>query len=116
MQSHPLMQARVQFVDPDAADFNPLLAPWTTPAPNNVAGKGSIEVPGQMPNLIWQTRAAAPTAYENALADALEKVFEGGATRLDEVVDGLNAMGLRTSDGLSWTPDRYEAELARLGA
>ena len=47
--------------------------------PNNVAGKGYIEQPGKVANLVWQTRAAAPTAYENALGDALQAAFEGGA-------------------------------------
>jgi hypothetical protein len=97
-------------------DHNPQLTPWAPPTPNNVAGKGRIEVPGGEANLVWQNRAAPPTDYENRLADALEAVFEGGATTLDEVVAGLNARGLRSADGLAWTAARYEAELARLGA
>lgn len=97
-------------------DHNPYMAPWEKPAPNNVAGKGSIEVPGQVPNLVWQNRAAPPSAYENSLADALEKVFESGCETLDEVVQGLNAQGIRLPDGRSWTPELFETEMARLGA
>lgn len=63
------------------------------------------------------TRHVAPrSAYENALGDALERVFEGGTTTLDEVVSALNAQNFRTADGHARSAERYEAELARLGA
>lgn len=97
-------------------DHNPHLKPWQPPAPNNVAGKGQIETPGQTRNIVWQTRAAPPTAYENALGDAFEQVFESGAQSLDEVVQGLNAAGLRTPAGQAWSAASFEAEMARLGA
>ena len=95
-------------------NFNPLLKPWLAPQPNNVAGKGMIEKPGETDNLIWQTRKAEPTQYENDLGDALEKVFEAGASELDEVVDGLNRIGFRAPDGTSWTAERFAAELHTL--
>jgi hypothetical protein len=95
--------------------YNPHLSPWLEPHPNNVAGKGHIEVPGQATNFVWQTRPAAPSAYENALADALEQVFEAGAETLQQVVDGLNRLHLRSPDGQPWTTSSYEAEIARLG-
>lgn len=97
-------------------NFNPHLQPWKPAAPNNVAGKGHIEVPGQAPNIVWQQRSAEPTAYENALGDALEQVFGNGAETLEQVVAGLNAMACRASDGQPWTPASFEAEMARLGA
>lgn len=97
-------------------DFNPHLTPWEKPSPNNVAGKGAIEEPGRAPNLIWQNRAAPPSAYEDALADALEKVFDGGAVELEDVVRALNETGMRMPDGRSWTPSLFETEMARLGA
>jgi len=97
-------------------NFNPHLQPWQQPAPNNVAGKGQIEIPGQADNIIWQTRAAEPTAYENALGDALVAAFAGGAEELDQVVAALNAQAFRSSDGRPWTVASFEAEMARLGA
>jgi len=87
-------------------NFNPFLKPWVAPQPNNVAGKGQIEIPGQVENQVWQNRKAAPTQYENDLGDALERVFESGATELDDVVAGLNRIGFRAPDGtgpiISW--------------
>lgn len=120
MDFNPHLIARVQFVSStDNAtdlDHNPQLKPWQKPAPNNVAGKGKVEAPGQMENIVWQNRAAPPSAYENALGDALERVFDSGATTLEQVVQGLNDQNFRMPDGQSWTAERYEAELARLGA
>jgi hypothetical protein len=97
-------------------DHNPNLKPWQKPEPNNVAGKGHIEVPGQTGNIVWQNRAAPATAYENALGDALEQVFEDGALSVEEVVRGLNAAGLCRPDGGAWTVEQFEHEMARLGA
>lgn len=120
MDFNPHLVARVQFVgSADNAlglDHNPNLKPWSPPAPNNVAGKGKVEAPDQLTNIVWQNRATPPTPYENALGDALERVFEGGATTLDEVVAGLNDLNFRASDGQPWTGERYCAEMARLGA
>ena len=82
----------------------------------NIAGKGQIEIPGQAPNIVWQHRAAEPTAYENALGDALERVFADGAETLDEVVAALNALNQHDADGRPWTTASFEATLARLGA
>ncbi|MGU7778811.1 recombinase-like helix-turn-helix domain-containing protein [Burkholderia sp. PU8-34] len=95
-------------------NFNPFLKPWVAPQPNNVAGKGQIEIPGQVENRIWQNRKAEPTQYENDLGDALERVFETGATELDDVVAGLNRIGFRTPDGALWTAERFCAEVAAL--
>lgn len=97
-------------------DYNPFMAPWQKPTPNNVAGKGTVEMAGRAPNLIWQNRAAPPTAYENALGDALEKAFDEGAESVDALVQALNSMGVRMPDGQVWTPERFETEMARLGA
>ena len=116
----PSMVARVHFVsDSDstlALDHNPHLRPWLAPTPNNVAGKGKIEAPGQVQNIVWQSRAAAPTAFENSLGDALERAFDSGAESAEQVVAALNEGGLRTREGTAWTVAAFEAELARLGA
>ncbi|MDI9690696.1 recombinase-like helix-turn-helix domain-containing protein, partial [Burkholderia cenocepacia] len=90
-------------------NFNPFLKPWVAPQPNNIAGKGQIEIPGQVENQVWQNRKAAPTQYENDLGDALERVFESGATELDDVVAGLNRIGFRAPDGTAWTAARFRA-------
>ncbi len=96
-------------------DFNPYLKPWVAPSPEAAAGKGSIENPADAENIVWQTRAAPPTAYENRLADALERVFDESVEDLETLVERLNELGLRTSDGRPWTPERFEAEMAILG-
>ncbi|MDE1180230.1 recombinase-like helix-turn-helix domain-containing protein [Paraburkholderia sp.] len=95
-------------------NFNPNLKPWLAPEPNNVAGKGVIEQPGQTENFIWQTRKAEPTQYENDFGDALETVFDAGALELDEVVEGLNRIGFRTPEGTPWNAGRLAAEFHRL--
>jgi hypothetical protein len=97
-----------------AVNFNPFLKPWLAPQPNNVAGKGVIEKPGESSNMVWQNRKAEPTQYENDFGDALERVFEAGATELQEVVDGLNRGGFRTPEGTQWNPERLAAELRQL--
>ncbi len=96
-------------------NFNPYLAPLPAGTPAHVAGKGQIESPGQVGNIIWQHRAAEPTVYENALGDALEQVFAAGAQTLAEVVAGLNALVVLAPDGLAWTEASFEATMARLG-
>jgi hypothetical protein len=96
-------------------DHNPYLKPWLQPHPNRIAGKGEIERPGQVQNISWQTRVAAPTDYERELGDALEKVFEAGATTLAQIVTGLNETGLRTLEGGTWTEQSFQDEMHRLG-
>ncbi len=95
--------------------YNPMLKPLASAA-EQAACKGRIEQPGQAANHIWQTRAALPTTYENALGDALEQVFGGGAQTLTELVTGLNAHGSRDAQGQPWSEASFEAEMARLGA
>jgi hypothetical protein len=97
-----------------AVNFNPNLKPWRAPQPNNVAGKGVIEQPGETPNIVWQTRKAEPTQYENDFGNALEQVFEAGALELQEVVDGLNHLGFRTPEGTAWNAPRLADEFRRL--
>lgn len=97
-------------------DHNPYLKPWRQPQPNYTAGKGTIEQPGAFPNIIWQTRSAPPSEYENQLGDALEKAFTAGAESIEEVVARLNEHGMLTSDGLPWTLDTFRAEMTRLAA
>ena len=48
----------------ESLSYNPNLVPWERPAPNNVAGKGHIEQPGKVANIVWQTRATAERTLE----------------------------------------------------
>ena len=48
-------------------DHNPHLKSRSLPEPNQVAGKGQIEKPCEVENIIHQTRPAPPTEYENQL-------------------------------------------------
>ena len=96
-------------------DHNPHLTPWRRPRPDESAGKGRIEDPAAIENLVWQTRPAPPSDYETALADALITCFEAGVTELPDLVDRLNAEGVLGPDGTAWTPERFEREVARLG-
>ena len=96
--------------------YNPHLRSWEHAQPNNVAGKGYIEKPGQAKNIIWQTRSRAPTEAENALGDALVEALDDGAETLAQLADGLNARHLVAPDGSPWTAASLAAELHRLGA
>ncbi|KAF7961800.1 hypothetical protein AWV80_28980 [Cupriavidus sp. UYMU48A] len=100
----------------DSLSYNPNLVPWERPAPNNVAGKGHIEQPGKVANIVWQTRADAPSAYENKLGDALEAAFEGGAQSPADIVRAFNATDFLCLDGQAWTEERFLAEMRRVGA
>ena len=82
-------------------DHNPLLKPWIRPKPEDAAGKGLIERPNGVANVVWQTRAAPPSEFENRLGDAL--------------VARLNEMGVRAPDGTRWSAASFEREMARLG-
>lgn len=98
-----------------ALDYNPHLAALGHAREDRDVGKGSLERPEDARNIPWQTRASLPTEYENRLGDALERIFESGATDLQAVVAGLNAAGLRSADGREWTATLFEEEMRRLG-
>lgn len=95
--------------------FNPYLQPFSPPAPDQAAGKGYIEIPGKAENLRWQTRVAAPTEYENALADMLEQVYAAGAATAQEIAEGLNQRNFRNASGDSWTVASLASEMSVLG-
>jgi len=96
--------------------FNPHLAPWSGPKPSSSPGKGTIETYGpELRNLPYQHRGAAPTAYENALANAMETAFGEGIVDLGPLVARVNALDVRAPDGAAWTVASFRAELARLG-
>ncbi len=67
-------------------------------------------------NETHQSRAGAPTAYENLLGDAIERAFAAGIHELDALVNYLNASGPTGPDGRPWTAQSYQQEMARLSA
>lgn len=93
-------------------DFNPYLR--RAPADGNSA-KGSVEKTAEAENIVWQTRAAAPTEYENRLGDLLERVFEAGIEELPGVVAKLNELGGRAPDGSPWTEASFQDVMRQLG-
>ena len=74
-----------------------------------------IEQPGEFPNIVWQTRSAPPTDFENRLGDALVACFEEGIDELGPLVARLNEMGVHAPDGTPWTVDAFEREMESLG-
>ncbi len=96
-------------------DHNPLLKPWIRPKPEDAAGKGWIERPAAVANVVWQTRAAPPSEYENKLGDALVACFGAGIVELNALIARLNEMGVLAPDGTRWTAAAFEREMARLG-
>ncbi len=95
--------------------FNRHLQHRPSSPPEHVGGKGYIETPDNAENLRWQTRGRAPTDYENALADALEDIYESGADTAHGIVEGLNRRNFRAADGERWTVEKLAEEMASLG-
>lgn len=95
-------------------DHNPFLTLWRRAKPTDLAGKGTIETAAEVRNIVWQTRPAPPSDYENALGDALVACFDDGVSELDALIERLNAMGVRAPDGAAWNADSFQAEIARL--
>ena len=91
--------------------------PWLSPDPGGTkGGEHSLERPGEARNLVWQSRAAPPTAAENRLADALQRIFADAVYDLPGIVARLNQVGLAGPNAAAWTEASFAAELARLGA
>ena len=63
-----------------------------------------------------QTIDAPQTAYQNALADALEKIFSGGTHDLSAVIGALNEAGVKAPDGAAWTEESFRSVMAQFGA
>ena len=79
------------------------------------AGKGKIELPGEIENIAWQTRGEAPSEYEAGLTDALEDMFAGGIETLPEIVAELNERKIPAPDGSPWSEENFQTEIKRLG-
>ena len=68
-------------------------------------------------DIIWQQRLGrTPSAYEDAMGVALERIFEEGVEDLDGIVQRLNELGVTSADGAPWTAGSFQDEMAKLGA
>ncbi len=66
---------------------------------------------------IWQQRRGrTPSAHEDAMGEALARIFEDGIEELDGIVARLNELGVASADGAPWTAELFQDEIARLGA
>src|SRR5262249_2485530 len=96
-------------------DFNPYLEAFQNARPKQVAGGGHIFAGADRDLIVWQTRPAVPSEYEQTLADALEQVFSQKIYDLPEVVAALNREGIRTPDDEAWTERNFEQAFQQLG-
>jgi len=80
-----------------------------------VAGAGQIFAGADRDLIVWQTRPAVPSEYEQTLTDALEQIFSERTYELPQVVAALNREGVRTPDGEAWTERNFEETFRQLG-
>jgi hypothetical protein len=93
--------------------YNPWLAPDRHR--DTKGDQRSIEPAAGGANIVFQTRGAALSPFEDRLADALMAVFDDGATELEQVATGLNAREAYDADHQPWTADSLAACLHTLG-
>jgi hypothetical protein len=111
MRTHPPAANAVEVIP----DFNPYLEAHRAASPNQVAGAGHIFKTGDRNLIMWQTRPAMPSAYERALADALEQIFAQQTYDLPGIVAALNGASVRTPGGEAWTEQNFQDTLRELG-
>ena len=97
------------------ADFNRYLEPYRNRQPNQTAGVGQIFESAARELLVWQTRPAVPTQYEETLASTLEQIFAQRIYQLPEIVAALNREGIRTPGGEAWTEANFQSTFRELG-
>ncbi len=97
------------------ADFNRYIEPYRDPQPNKTAGAGQIFDGEDRELIVWQTRPAMPTGYEEALAAALEQMFAERVYELPDIVVALNREGMRTPGGEAWTEANFQSTFRELG-
>jgi len=95
-------------------DHNPFLRDQSNGPELNKGDADSIETYDEPALIAWQSRAAPPGAYENALGDALEAMFSEEIYALDRIVHRLNDEGLQAPGGKTWTEASFRAEMKRL--
>jgi len=96
-------------------DFNPYLEAYRNARPNKVGGAGQIFSGADRDLIVWQTRAAVPSEYEQTLTDALEHIFSQKIYDLPGVVAALNHEGIHTPAGDTWTERNFEQTFQELG-
>lgn len=97
------------------ADFNRYIEPYWNPQPNQSAGAGQIFEGGDRELIVWQTRPAMPTEYEEMLASALEEIFAQRIYELPDIVAALNRESIRTPGGEAWTEANFQSTFSELG-
>ena len=63
-----------------------------------------------------QARTRKPTAHEDLLGDSIERAYAAGHHELDALLAYVNQAGPLAPNSLPWTPESFQAEMARLGA
>ncbi len=96
------------------AQYNPFLGKGR--AVGTKGGPDTIERPGDVDNIVFQTRGAPLDAFEDGLADVLMAVFAAGAEEIDDVVAGLNAAGSVDRAGAAWTARSFTDQMAASAA
>jgi hypothetical protein len=92
---------------------NPFLGPGST---DGKGGGRFLEEPASVPNIVRQTAANDPEAFEANLADVLMAVFADGIWELQAVVAELRARGCHDVDGAPWTESSFGRQLERSSA
>jgi hypothetical protein len=96
-------------------DHNPHLAVMRHPN-DDKGSEAGIERPDAVVNIAWQTRPAPPSAFEDALADALQAIFADEIYDLPRILARLDAAGVAPPAGAArWDEASFGAELHRLG-
>ena len=96
-------------------DYNRYIEPYTKREPNQSAGVGQIFERGERDLIVWQTRPALPTEYEETLAATLEQIFAQRIYDLPDIVAALNREGIRTPGGEAWTEANFQTTFRELG-
>ena len=95
-------------------EWNENLTRWREQKPSNKGGQGGIETYDKLENVVWQSRSAPPTEYEDALADALEDIMSDGTHDLAGIAAGLAKHRVKAQDGKAFTEDSLKEEFKRL--
>ena len=96
-------------------DYNRYIEAYRARQPNQSAGVGQIFEGGARDLIVWQTRPALPTEYEETLASTLEQIFAQRVYELPDIVAALNRESIRTPKGEAWTEANFQETFRELG-